>query len=72
MTKNDEQLEKEAKEEFIQFCKAFLLLALVLLVIAGMTSIPWWITGISKGVKLISSIMIFGILYLGMGKNNNK
>jgi len=67
-TKNDEQLQKEAKEEFIQFCKAFLLLVLVLLIVAGLVSIPWWITGISKGVKLLSSILIFGILYIGMGK----
>lgn len=70
MTKNED--EEQAKKDFIQLMGAFLLLVLVLLIIAGLTSIPWWIGGISKGVKLISSIMIFGILYLGMGKNNNK
>lgn len=70
MTKNED--EEQAKKDFIQLLGAFLLLVLVLLIVAGLTSIPWWIGGISKGVKLISSIMIFGILYLGMGKNNSK
>lgn len=67
-TRNDEQLEKEAKEDFIKKISMLFLLVILLLIVAGLVSIPWWITGISKGVKLLSSILIFGILYIGMGK----
>ena len=66
-TKNDDD-EMLAKKAFLSTVKAFFALVLILLVVAGLVSIPWWITGISKGVKLLSSILIFGILYIGMGK----
>ena len=66
-TKNDDD-EMLAKKAFLSTVKALLALVLILLVVAGLVSIPWWIAGVSKGVKLISSILIFGILYLGAGK----